>query len=73
MNIPAYCSIRTVAEQLDCSETTVRDYVKHGKLPQPTRRCGLIRWKWDEVANWMDGAKDGAEQVDPIMKAITGP
>lgn len=65
-----YCSIETVASELDCSETTVRDYVKRGILPQPCRKGGLVRWKWTDIENAMDGTS--AEPADPILAAIHG-
>lgn len=68
-NVPQFCSIATVAKQLDCGETTVRDYVKQGKLPQPVRIGGLVRWEWQEVQKAMT---NGNDRLDPIMEAVNG-
>ena len=65
-----YCSVETVATELDCSVSTVRDYVKRGLLPQPSRTGGLVRWKWDAIVAMVDGIS--SEPEDPIMAAING-
>ena len=65
-----YCSIETVAAELDCSVSTVRDYVKRGLLPQPYRAGGLVRWKWADVEAKVDGVSN--EPIDPIMAAVNG-
>lgn len=69
---PAYVSISTLARELDFSETTVREMVKRGDLPKPTRRLGVQdRWKWSDVEAWMDGRESKPEErpSDPIMEA----
>jgi len=63
-----FCSIEQVAEELDCSESTVRDYVKRGLLPQPCRLGGLVRWKWAAIEAKVDGISEVTE--DPILAAI---
>lgn len=68
---PEYCSIRTIARELDCSESTVESYTNRGLLPQPRKRGTLVRWKWSEVQEMMDGLKEvDQETQDPILRAI---
>ncbi len=66
-----FCSAKTVAHRLDCSESTVTEYTNRGLLPQPYRKGSLVRWKWSEVEQAMLGetAHDQIE-ADPILRAI---
>ncbi|WP_037915066.1 AlpA family transcriptional regulator [Sulfitobacter sp. 20_GPM-1509m] len=68
---PEYCSIKTIAEQLDCSVSTVESYTNRGLLPQPKKRGTLVRWKWSEVQEMMDGLAEAEQELqDPILRAI---
>ncbi|WOI30071.1 helix-turn-helix transcriptional regulator [Sulfitobacter dubius] len=68
---PEYCSIKTIAARLDCSISTVESYTNRGLLPQPKKRGTLVRWKWSEVQEMMDGlAEKDQEPQDPILRAI---
>lgn len=72
---PDYCSLATVARRLDCGETTVRDYVDRNLLPKPRRFGGLVRWKWSEIEDRLDGLARGngnEGEADPILRAING-
>ncbi|NOX40760.1 MAG: helix-turn-helix domain-containing protein [Alphaproteobacteria bacterium] len=68
---PTYCSVETVAHELDCSVSTVREYVKQGKLPQPIKCGALVRWRWDDIDRWMQGSLN-AKPIDPILEAAHG-
>ena len=47
---PAYPSIASLARELDCSETTVRELVDRGILPKPIKLTnGTVRWRWADV------------------------
>jgi predicted DNA-binding transcriptional regulator AlpA len=46
---PDFASAATLAYRLDCSESTVPDYVRRGILPEPNVIGGLVRWYWPEV------------------------
>jgi len=76
MPVPEYPNIKTMAQELDCSETTVTDYTNRGLLPQPYRKGSLVRWKWAEVVESMEvlsASKDTASiETDPILRAING-
>jgi predicted DNA-binding transcriptional regulator AlpA len=70
---PEYCSVKTMAKELDCSESTVVDYTNRGLLPQPRKRGTLVRWKWSEVQAMMDGLPEAhGEADDPILRAVNG-
>ena len=69
---PDYCSVKTVARRLDCSESWVSDNASRGDFPAPKRVRGLVRWKWSEVEVFMDGAKKGGEDADSILAAARG-
>jgi excisionase family DNA binding protein len=53
-------SIKTLAERLDCSPKTIRDWMyRHRKVPMPDplpyyRVGGLIRFRIAEVAAWIE-------------------
>lgn len=72
MTAPAYCSVRTLAAQLDICESTVQDYVSRGLLPRPRRIGGVVRWKWAEVEAMLDRGQDTAAATppDPILQAV---
>lgn len=69
-----YCSINTVAARLDCSASTVRDYVRRGDLPAPRKIAGLVRWKWSDIEHSLDREAeiDQGAASDPILAAING-
>jgi predicted DNA-binding transcriptional regulator AlpA len=46
---PALVSAETLAYLLDCSRSTIDDYVARGILPKPITIGYLHRWWWDEV------------------------
>jgi predicted DNA-binding transcriptional regulator AlpA len=46
---PALVSAETLAYLLDCSRSTVDDYVDKGYLPDPIEIGALKRWFWHDV------------------------
>jgi predicted DNA-binding transcriptional regulator AlpA len=69
---PAYPSCKTLAAELDISESTVDSYVKQGILPPPIKVTkGCVRWDWEEVKMWI-GAKrvDHQDNNDPFMRGV---
>ncbi|NIZ09284.1 helix-turn-helix domain-containing protein [Pseudooceanicola sp. HF7] len=70
----AYVSARTLAELLDCSESTVRDMTRRGILPAPVRISGITRWVWSDVVIAISPRPDRAGQPDddPILRASRG-
>lgn len=75
-----YCSVKTVAQRLDCNASTVTDYANRGLLPRPRKIGGMVRWKWSEVEAVMDGIEtekdhdhmSSSQSVDPILARING-
>jgi predicted DNA-binding transcriptional regulator AlpA len=55
---PDYVSAETLAYRLDCSRSTVDDYVRRGLLPTPRIIGNLQRWRWSEIEAWI--ASQGA-------------
>lgn len=59
---PLYMNKRTLAEALDCSESTVDEMVRRGVLPRPVKlSAGCVRWCWRDVDNALASLKDGAD------------
>jgi predicted DNA-binding transcriptional regulator AlpA len=46
---PEYVSAETAAYLLDCSRTTLDDYVRRGLLPKPLGVGALTRWRWRDL------------------------
>ena len=50
---PDYVSGETLAYRLDCSRSTVDDYVRRGLLPPAQNVGNLQRWRWSDVEAWI--------------------
>lgn len=50
---PDYVSTQTLAYRLDCSRSTVDDYVRRGLLPRPISVGTLQRWRWSDIEAWI--------------------
>jgi predicted DNA-binding transcriptional regulator AlpA len=62
---PDYVSAETLAYRLDCSRSTVDDYVRRGLLPTPRIIGNLQRWRWSEIEAWI--ASQGAVRDQPNL------
>jgi len=69
---PAYLSCASLARELDCSETTVRDLVGRGLLPKPVRLTnGTVRWRWADVDAALTSLAVGElAGSDPFMEGV---
>jgi excisionase family DNA binding protein len=71
---PDYVSAETLAYRLDCSRSTVDQYVKAGLLPQPFVLGNLVRWDFALVKAYIEArgneAVRGGEQ-DEFLKAVS--
>lgn len=74
---PDYVSAETLAYRLDCSRSTIDDYVRRGLLPQPQMVGNLQRWRWSDIESWIAvrtglPTLDGSPVVeeDPYMKGV---
>lgn len=50
---PDFVSAETLAYRLDCSRSTIDDYVRRGLLPAPQFVGNLQRWRWSDVEAWI--------------------
>ena len=66
---PDYVGAATLAHRLDCSKSTVHDYVRRGLLPQPRKIGELVRWRWTDVERFIDALEAGP-QDDPYLVGI---
>ena len=71
---PDYVSAEMLAHRLDCSKTTVHDYVRRGILPKPIRIGELVRWRWVDVEKWIELLETGddghANANDPYLAGV---
>jgi predicted DNA-binding transcriptional regulator AlpA len=73
---PDYVSAETLAYRLDCSRSTVDEYVRKGLLPKPETIGNLVRWDFGQVVafikarNSAQDARDTPDVDDPYMKGI---
>jgi predicted DNA-binding transcriptional regulator AlpA len=70
---PDYVSAQTLAHRLDCSTTTVREYVRRGLLPRPVNLGDLVRWRWADVESFIRSLEAGAEagnNDDPYLASL---
>jgi predicted DNA-binding transcriptional regulator AlpA len=71
--VPAYCSRRTLAKELDCAESTVDELVKRGVLPKPVHiTSSCVRWIWDDIKLAIASLKEQTTpaQSDPYLAKI---
>jgi predicted DNA-binding transcriptional regulator AlpA len=67
---PAFLSKKSLAFELDVSESTVDEMVRRGVLPKPLRLSpGCIRWNWDSVRASLASLETGGEDAreDPFV------
>jgi predicted DNA-binding transcriptional regulator AlpA len=71
---PAYLSYDSLARELDCSETTVREMVARGILPKPVKLTnGTVRFRWatvDAALASLAAGQDGLAGADPFMEGV---
>jgi len=70
---PDYVSAETLAYRLDCSRSTIDQYVKAGLLPKPFELGNLVRWDFALVKAYIQ-ARNSVElrdaEEDDFMKAV---
>ena len=73
MTRPAYMSRETLAQHLEIKPGAVDQYVRRGLLPSPVTIGEALRWRWDDVDEWIRSRTRGdvsgyADDVkDPYM------
>jgi hypothetical protein len=65
---PDYVDAATLAYRLCCSESTIENLVRRGKLPPAIDFHGLSRWKWADIERLIDQPTKGGE--DELLAAI---
>jgi predicted DNA-binding transcriptional regulator AlpA len=77
---PDFVSAETLAYRLDCSRSTVDDYVRRGLLPRPQPIGNLQRWRWSDIEAWIavrnpfacfaDATATTPEEEDPYLAGV---
>lgn len=78
---PAMVSAETLAYLLDCSRSTVDEYVRKRFLPEPFDFGNLKRWWWDDVEAFIRaqagsflangaGTVPPSQEDDPILMGV---
>jgi predicted DNA-binding transcriptional regulator AlpA len=71
MTPPPYPTKATLAALLDCSESTVDEWVRRGIIPRPIKLpTGGVRWRWEDVDLALKGYAAGTGGEDPISRGI---
>ena len=52
---PELLDVGQVAERLNCSARSVYRLADDGRMPPPVKLGSLVRWRADELAQWIDG------------------
>lgn len=54
--------LRHVEEVTALSKSTIYDLMGRGKFPRPVKLgARAVRWREEDIANWLDGKTDAAE------------
>jgi excisionase family DNA binding protein len=53
-NTPALLDVQGVAALLQCAPRTVYRLSDAGRLPKPVKLGALVRWRRDELQQWLD-------------------
>lgn len=78
---PAFMSAATLAYHLDCSPSTIDTYVRNGLLPKPMTIGNLVRWRFDDVEQFLHdrfgsaptlAAHDRLHEADPYLQNLKG-
>ena len=68
---PAYLSRASLARELDCSESTVDEWVRRGILPAPIKlSTGGVRWRWSDVDMALMSFAPSGGGDDPYLRGI---
>ena len=69
---PAYVSRKTLARELDVSESTIDELVKRGILPKPIKLSnGCVRWRWEGVVLALVSLEGtSVVDIDPYLQGV---
>lgn len=72
-SVPSYLNARSLARELEISESQVYSLTKAGVLPKPIRiTSGCVRWSWASVQASLASLEEGAEveESDPFLRGV---
>lgn len=78
---PAFMSAATFAYHLDCSPSTIDTYVRNGLLPKPMTIGNLVRWRFEDVEQFLldrfgsplaVATHDKLHDADPYLQNLKG-
>ena len=67
---PDYVDATTLAYRLSVSESTIEKWEREGKLPPRRNLFGVLRWKWAEIEQIVDGRE--AVERSKFVERING-
>lgn len=69
---PDFVSAETLAYRLDCSRSTIDEYVRAGLLPKPEVIGNLKRWDFEEVRKYIKSCKLAISPItsDPYFDGV---
>lgn len=72
---PPFMDLATLAEHICCGESTIENWVKEGKFPEPKRQGGKRLWRWKDVEKHLargpdPQAQSEAERIREATRAI---
>lgn len=71
---PDFVSAETLAYRLDCSRSTIDEYVRTGILPKPEAIGNLMRWDFEEVRALIKSHNNSLEtqsvSIDPYFDGV---
>ncbi len=62
---PALITVRELARELSVSTRTVRRWAEAKRIPGAVRVNRLVRWRWSDVAEWIDELDQAAAEEAP--------
>jgi predicted DNA-binding transcriptional regulator AlpA len=69
---PAYATRATLAALLDCSESTIDEWVRRGIIPRPIKLpTGGVRFRWEDVdlaLRNLNANASAGETADPYIQ-----
>lgn len=57
---PPFMGLRTLAEHIDASESSIENWVKMGTFPKPRLQGGKRLWRWKDVERHLAADADAA-------------
>ena len=58
--MPKYLKTKDITYLLGISRTTLDDWIKKGKFPQPIKIDHILLWKEDDIDAWMESKRKPA-------------